>query len=147
METAYVQDNAAERERLFTLTRELTESDLRYELSNGWTVSATLFHLAFWDYYYAALVSEWERKTYTAAAINADAVNEALAALSGGIPPEAAARLAREAAEAVDKKAERVDAELAEKIVAAGCRRTLYRHMHRKEHLDTIEQALGGKAT
>ena len=49
LDRAYVSENAAESEHLQALIRRLTDEQLARPLEAGWTVSAVLAHLAFWD--------------------------------------------------------------------------------------------------
>jgi hypothetical protein len=48
----------------------------------------------------------------------------------------------RHAAEAIERKVESLSPELASAIDAGGYTRILHRALHRREHLDQIEQAL-----
>jgi len=46
---SYVDANRASFERMATFVRTATDDDLRTVMPAGWTVSAVLGHLAFWD--------------------------------------------------------------------------------------------------
>ncbi len=143
MKTTYAADNASQRERLFALTAKWTETDLTRPLANGWSVATKLAHLAFWDQYYLPLIEQWERTGFKSSSIDVDAVNEAVRFLSRAIPPTAAVQLVRAAAEAIDRKLESITPDLEVAIEASGRVRLLRRAMHRREHLDQIEEALG----
>lgn len=145
MNPAYVADNTAQRHRLIQVTARLSEPDLTRPVSGGWSVATKLAHLAFWDNYCLVQLEAWERTGVTPASVDVDAVNQAVRTLSEAIPPGTAARLACAAAEAIDRKLERLSAELVAAIEAAGRVRILRRSMHRQEHLDQIETALSGR--
>ena len=143
MNQTYVAENRVERQSLFKITTNLTEKDLRRQLPNGWSVATKLAHLAFWVRYCLSLILGWERSDFTAFPTSADAINEAVRDLSGAIPPMAVVQLVRDAAEAVDRKVEEMTPQLATAIETGGHPRILRRALHRREHLDQIEKALG----
>jgi len=147
MNATYAADNRTQRQRLFALTTKWTETDLTRQLANGWSVATKLAHLAFWDHYYLALIESWERTGFTSSSTETDAINEAARFLSRGIPPVAAVELVRAAAEAIDRKLESITPDLEAAIEASGRVRLLRRALHRREHLDQIESALGGNGT
>ena len=55
-----IMDNGTEREHLRTLANRLSEADLNHPLEAGWTVSAVLAHLAFWDHRSLTLLEKWQ---------------------------------------------------------------------------------------
>jgi hypothetical protein len=63
-----------------------------------------------------------------------------VAILSAAIPPRAAAKLAVEAAETLDRELEKLTPEQVEALEAAGMNRLLNRSLHREDHLNQIEQ-------
>jgi hypothetical protein len=142
MSADYARENAAERERLFRLTSDLSEKDLESRMANGWSVATKLLHLAFWDQYALALLKSWKSTSVTASSLEVDAVNEGVRVLSYAVPPKAVVRLVRAAAEGVDAEVERIQPELKAAIEASGRTRLLLRAAHRREHLDQIEKAL-----
>jgi hypothetical protein len=142
MDRSYVTDNTGERQRLRALIARLTDDDLQRLLPNGWTVAITLAHLAFWDRQRLALVQRWERGGVQPAPADADPINEAVRALATALPPRAAAQLALDAAEAIDRAVEELSAEVLAAIEAGGQGSLLRRALHRRGHLDRIEHAL-----
>jgi hypothetical protein len=141
---SHVERNDASRARLRQLVARLGEGELSRELGDGWTVAAGLAHLAWWDRYALASLESWQRsgappRTGEAREVNAAALADWLA-----LPPSAAAAAALDAAEALDRRVAALPGELAEEVVAAGRPRLLDRSLHRNEHLDQIERALGG---
>ena len=142
MERAYATENTHERQRLRTLVARLSEDDLTRPLPNGWTVAITLAHLAFWDRQRLALLQRWERDGVKPAPADADTINEGVRALATALPPHAAAQLALDAAEAVDQALEQLSAEMVTQIEVGGQASILRRAVHRRGHLERIEQAL-----
>ena len=142
----YITENSTERERLRALVARMGDADLRRPLADGWTVAATLAHVAFWDQRGLALLERWERNGIGPSPLPADvdAVNDATRALCLAIPPRAAAELAVATAEAIDQKIERLTPEMLAQMEAAGSPLGLKRATHRREHLDEIERLLKG---
>src|SRR5205807_8084529 len=119
VDRSFVGENSRQRERLKALVSRLSDANLRRLLGEGWTVSTALAHMAFWDRRAFGMLERWERGEAPSPAdpvgLNAALLPEWLALL-----PREAARLAVEAAEAVDRKAESLSVELVEKIAATG---------------------------
>jgi hypothetical protein len=137
----YVHRNAESRERLASVCRLLTNEQLSRIAFDEWTISAVLAHMAFWD---RIALERWnifekERKPIP---VLADIVNSAGAAGWLATPPREAARLAVEAAEAVDKRIAQLPAELIEEARAVNPR-MFERFHHRNEHLSAIEASAG----
>jgi uncharacterized damage-inducible protein DinB len=142
MERSYATENTHERQRLRTLVARLSDDDLKRPLPNGWTVAITLAHLAFWDRQRLALLRRWERDGVKPAPADADTINEGVRVLATALPPRTAAQLALDAAEAVDQALEQLSAEMVTQIEVGGQASILRRAVHRRGHLDRIEQAL-----
>ena len=49
VDRSYIAENAAEFRRLRALVERLSDADLARPTPGGWTVSASLAHVAFWD--------------------------------------------------------------------------------------------------
>ena len=142
MPDKYTIENASERDRLFRLTAGLTDAQLRRPMPIGWSVATKLVHLAFWDQYCLGLLRAWRRNSVSASTVDVDAVNGAVRALSQAIPMAAVGPLVRAAAEAIDREVAEIAPDLRASIEAIGRERVLHRAVHRREHLDQIEQAL-----
>jgi hypothetical protein len=147
MDRSYVTENTGERQRLRTLIASLSDDDLKRLLPNGWTVAITLAHLAFWDRQRLALLKRWERGGVRPAPVDADTINEAVRVLATALPPRTATQLALDAAEAIDRALEQLSADLLTEIEAGGQGSLLRRALHRRGHLERIEQALRAKPT
>jgi DinB superfamily len=142
MSDTYAEQNTVEREHLERVTSNLSEKDLTCPLPNGWSVATKLAHLAFWDEYVLALLKKWARDGFTSISVDVDSINEAVRALSKAIPPRTTAELAQAAAEVVDAYLKSITPELRAAIEASGRTRLLNRSLHRREHLEQIEDAL-----
>jgi len=142
---SYNAENKQERERLRALVTRLSDQELALRLSNGWTVSDTLVHLAFWDLRQLAVLRQWIEKGVQPVPIDDRTTNEAVSILAKSIPPKAAASLWLGAAESVDGLLETIKPELEAEILRQGHERLLRRSLHRREHLAKIEEALIGK--
>lgn len=140
----FVDENAREHERLRALARKLTDEQLRIDLGGGWTVATALAHLAFWDSLSLCRIRQWKQAGVSASSLDLDVINDALLPLLREIPPRKAADLAVAAAEAVDAELESLPAAIVEAIERLGDRRRLYRAVHRRMHLDQIEDTLSG---
>jgi hypothetical protein len=102
-------------------------------------------HLAFWDRQWLSKLEEWERTGVVVMPPLRDIINS----INDGMLPWwrsiAPAQIRHEviaAAEAMDAKIVSLPVHLHEAIFAE-CPRTLVRAIHRGEHLDEIERALG----
>jgi Mycothiol maleylpyruvate isomerase N-terminal domain len=134
--------NAEERERLRALLAPLGDRELRRPVGHGWTVAATLVHLAFWDLRAITLLDKFERHGVNSSPVDVDVINDTVRTLTESIPPSAAVRLALEAAGTVDRRIEELPDAMIEAIGAAGNPFNLSRHVHRAEHREEIERAL-----
>jgi len=142
MDRPFVAENAQERERLISLITRLTDEELSLPLGNGWTVAVALAHLAFWDQRSLFLMRKWKKSGVELSPIDIDLTNDSLFSLWLALPPRAAANLAVSAAEAIDRELEEAAPDLIANIESLGENFRLYRSIHRKLHLDQIEEIL-----
>lgn len=152
---SHIEKNAAERERLRLLVETLSDEDLAQEVRDGWTVGAMLAHLALLD---RLRLVGWERHLQTGQTkperwfsleVEQDMINNASQPLLLAIPPRDAAMEAIAAAEAVDLAIENLPPGLVQAYLATGDeheRRMLDRSIHRRKHLDEIEQFISRTA-
>lgn len=143
----YVAENAAERERLRSLVTRLSDEDLGRPMPAGWTVSAVLAHVAFWDARAIFWIDKWGRGVEPSAPDyetreDVEWMNDSAKPLCLELRPRDAARLALRLAEEADRKVEALSDEMLAKIRAAGSPFNLSRADHRKEHLDDLERVL-----
>ena len=142
MDRPFVSENANERERLQLLVERLTDEELMFPIGNGWTIAVALAHLAFWDQRALFVIRKWKKDGVEPSAIDFDAINDALLSICLAVPPRKAANLAISSAEAIDRELEEASTELIHEIVGLGEKFWLCRSIHRKEHLDEIEEFL-----
>lgn len=135
----YVTENAAELRRLRALVDRLSDADLARPTPGGWTVAASLAHVAFWDQRVLFWLDRWERGEAPRPADEANWINDAGKPLLLALPPRVAARLTVEIAERVDQRLAALSDERIAANQAAGEPLLLTRARHRKEHLDEIE--------
>ena len=144
---SYVEENRTQLERLRALVDRLSDQELSRPMEAVWTVAGVLAHLAFWDFRVVTLLELWgpdgrgpAPRVYDETAV--DWINDASKPLCNGLAPQAAARMAIEAALTADQRvAGLTEAQLATNQ-AAGNPISVRRAEHRREHLDEIERAL-----
>lgn len=141
-----IQDNRKERERLLALLSNKKGIDLGKRLLNGWTIKGTLAHLAFWDLRQLSLLKRWTMDGTKPGQVDPGSINDALILFSEFIPSTSVVSLAIAAAEAVDREVEKLTPAQAEELLQMGLERNIHRALHRKNHLDKIEMALGQKS-
>ena len=140
-------ENKRERERLRALVGRITDEELNLPYDKeGWTVSAGLAHLAFWDQYGLAVLRRWKQGGVVAHShSDSNAVNDALLNVALAMPPRVAAGLAVTSAEAVDREIKSASADFVKAVEALKEPYRLNRSIHRKLHLDEIEALLKAK--
>ncbi len=137
----YSQRNTESRERLASVCQRLSDEQLSRVAFDDWTISAVLAHMAFWD---RIALERWNifEKDRQPIPVLSDIINTAGAAGWLATPPREAARLALDAAEAVDKRIEGLPEDLIDAARAVNPR-MFERFHHRDEHLSAIEAAAG----
>src|SRR5512145_2169181 len=106
----YSEQNADSRQRLIQLTQKLTDEDLARSTDYGWTVSALLAHLAFWDHRMSAILRRWQEEGLDPSPNDMMVVNEALRLICHAVEPRTAVQLAIFAAEKIDAELEALTA-------------------------------------
>ena len=123
----------------------LSEEDLCQTLSNGWTVSMTFTHLAFWDRYALSLIEHWEKEGIVPRFSNFEAMNDGLEFVTASVPHELTYGLALDAMTALDQKIATLPETLVNTMRESGFERLLFRNLHRNGHIEQIETELGLK--
>jgi len=140
---AYVRANDESRVRLRALVERLDRRELTHSPMPGWSVSALLAHLAFWDRFN---VHRWRSRLagtqLPALDVLDDLINDSALPAWNALPPEVAARDALASAEEGDAFVAGLTAEITARWLEEGRPRSLFRSEHRREHLDDIERAL-----
>jgi hypothetical protein len=145
MDRPFVAENAKERERMGSLVERLTDEALSLPLGNGWTIAVALSHLSFWDQRSLFLMRKWKQSGVEPSPIDIDITNDALLSQWLAIPPRDAANLAISSAEAIDRELATASSEFIAEIESLGENFRLYRSIHRKLHLDQIEEFLNNR--
>ena len=138
---ASISGNAESRARLEKLCANLTNEQLARKTSDGWTVAATLAHVAFWD---RVTLERWKlfEKDPQPVQFIFDVINDAGAADWHALESRQAVRLALESAKAVDAHIEHLPDEVATAARPIVSERLFERFHHRNEHLNAIEEAV-----
>jgi uncharacterized protein (TIGR03083 family) len=134
--------NEEQRRRLLALGAKLTASQWTARLANGWTVAALFGHLGFWDRVTLALIERYEREGVVPVKSDFNTLNAVLAALFEKMSPEQCRAWAVEAAEALDARIETLAPALTAEIIEKDGERRIHRHIHRRNHLDQVEELL-----
>jgi hypothetical protein len=146
MSFPYSEQNAESRQRLKSLVSKLTDSDLALSTHYGWTVSALLAHLAFWDHRMSVILKRWQESGFDPSPIDSGAVNDALREICHALEPRTAANLALIAAEKLDAEFDALSDDFFKQIEdhaeATGTQFRMNRALHRNDHLKDIEALL-----
>ncbi len=147
VDQSYLTRNEASRERLQLLVARLSEADLMRTVREGWTVSAVLAHVAFWD---RVRMMGWERndpeRGYFESDAEQDMINDSALPQWHALPPNEAVREVLAAAEQLDDKIKNLSPDVVARYrekTSGQVQWMLDRSIHRHRHIDEIEQALG----
>jgi hypothetical protein len=145
MDRPFVSENAKERERLRSLVECLTDEQLCLPLGGGWTIAVALAHLSFWDQRSLFLMRKWKQSGVEPSPIDIDITNDSLLSQWLAKPPRDAATPAISSAEAIDRELATASSEFIAEIESLGEDFRLYRSIHRKLHLEQIEEFLSNR--
>ena len=143
MDRSFVELNRASTQRIRDLAARLSDEELQHPVGEHWTVAIVFAHLAFWDRRVLYVLDMTERDGKLFIPEIDIFVNDLSLPLWAAIPPRAAARIAIETAETLDKLLEKYSPALLEEIFNY-TKRWVVRSLHRGEHLDEAEAALKG---
>ncbi|RPI91363.1 MAG: DUF664 domain-containing protein [Chloroflexi bacterium] len=142
----FTQENTESRQRLETLVRGLTDTDLARATDYGWTVAALLAHLAFWDQRMLVILKRWKETGFDPSPIDSAAVNDALKVICHALEPRDAIELCLSSAEAVDAELAALTPDLVKQIEehaeATSTQFRMNRSLHRNGHVKDIEALL-----
>jgi hypothetical protein len=141
IDRSFIDLNRASTERIRALAARLSDEELQQPVGEHWTVAIALAHLAFWDRRVMYVLDRTERDGKVFIPEIDIFVNDLSLPLWAAIPPRAAARIAIETAETLDKRLEGFPPALLEEVYAAS-KRWVVRALHRGEHLDEVDAAL-----
>lgn len=142
----YSQQNAESRSKLEDLVSRLTDTDLALSTDYGWTISALLAHLAFWDQRMLVILKRWQQNGFDDSPVDSMAVNDALKMICHALEPRTAANLAMIAAEQLDAELNMLSddfvKQIQDHIAARGIQFRMDRSLHRNDHLKDMEALL-----
>ena len=141
LDRSFVERNRASTNRIRALAARLTDEEMQHPVGEHWTVAIALAHLAFWDRRVMYVLDVTERD---GAVFEPDIdifVNDLSLPLWAAIPPRAAALIAIESAEVLDRRLEDFSPALLAEIHISH-KRWVERALHRGEHLDEVDAAL-----
>ena len=127
--------------------KRLTDEELNLPLGTGWTISVALAHLSFCDQRILFVMIKWKKSGVEPSSIDIDVTNDSLLSLWLALPPRKAANLASSSAKAIDRELEEASSDFITEIEGLGEKFRLYRSIHRKLHLDEIEEVLGTRGS
>jgi uncharacterized protein (TIGR03083 family) len=143
MASAYIAGNSAPRRGIEAVVGRLSDADLARTTESGWTVSALLAHLAFWDGWMSTLVRHSKADGVGELPVDPATMNGVLKPLCLAMDPKAAVRLCREAAATADAELESVTPEVYAAIKASPNQFRFNRGLPRSDHLGEIERLVG----
>jgi hypothetical protein len=138
----YIEQNDASRARMEELLDHLTDADLARPLTDGWTIGASLAHVAFWDRRAGVLVKKLQAGPVADSPADADVINDALLPQWLLLPPRVVVAESRAAMLAVDCALEEAPDAVIERVRRGDLDMDLLRSNHRDEHVEEIEAAL-----
>jgi hypothetical protein len=141
LDRSFFERNRASTDRIRSMARRLSDEEMRHPVGEHWTVGVVFAHLAFWDrrVMYVLDMTEKDGKLFIP---EIDIfVNDLSLPLWAAIPPRAAARIAIDTAETLDRRLETFPPALLEEIYTYN-KRWVERALHRGEHLDEADAAL-----
>jgi hypothetical protein len=144
VDRSYIERNVASRDHLSEVLARLSDEDCCRPLGDGWTVTAALAHLAFWDRAMMTLLDKWEQQGLPTdnPQIDINAFNDARLPGWLATPSPKAKQEALAAAEEMDARVAGLPDEMVAALLASGRPWVLERTLHRRAHLAEIEQAL-----
>jgi DinB superfamily len=143
LEYSFIELNRASTERMRALADRLSDEEMQHPVGEHWTVAIALAHLAWWDRRVMYVLDMTERDGRLFIPEIDIFANDLSLPLWAAIPPRAAANIAIDTAETLDKRLEEYSPDLLEVIYDYN-KRWVVRAMHRGEHLDEVDAALRG---
>ena len=126
------------------IVNSLDERTMRLSVEEGWSISAVLAHLAFWEHSFLTRCDAF-RDQGDFVMIDADMerfINETSLPLWRSIPGRMAANMALEAATATTIATAAMATDLENHLTTQRCQALLDHSQHRNAHLDAIEAVL-----
>lgn len=120
----------------------LSDEALLTPMPAGWTVSAVLVHLAFWDLRALNLLRKWRNEGIYFSPMDIDVINEVTRLICLAVQPRAAVELFLRTAESINEFISDLDEGWMKKVEEEGKNVHLDRAAHRLIHLAEIKVAL-----
>lgn len=141
IDRSFIELNRASTERIRALAARLTDEEMQTKVGEHWTVGIVFAHLAWWDRRVMYVLDMTEKDGRLFIPEIDIFVNDLSLPLWAAIPPRAAARIAIETSETLDKRLEEYSPGMLEEIYNYN-KRWVIRALHRGEHLDEADAAL-----
>jgi Mycothiol maleylpyruvate isomerase N-terminal domain len=143
LDRSFIDHNRLSTERIRRMAEQLSDDEMQHPVGQHWTVAIVFAHLAFWDRRVMYVLDMTERDGKLFIPEIDIFVNDLSLPLWAAIPPRAAANIAIETAETLDRRLEGFPPRLLEEIFTYN-KRWVDRSLHRGEHLDEADAALKG---
>jgi hypothetical protein len=144
VEATVLQNNATSLARLQAIVGSLDERTMRLSVEDGWSISAVLAHLAFWEHSFLTRCDAF-RDHGNFVTIDEDTehlINVTSLPLWRSIPGRIAANMALEAATAATIATAAMTADLESHLTNQQCQALVDHSHHRNAHLDAITEVL-----
>jgi hypothetical protein len=139
----FIQPNDESRQKLETFIDSLSDDDFAQTNPYGWTVSALLGHLAFWEQRMLVLLRRWQQNGVDESPVDPNMINDSLRPLCLALEPRVAAELCLASAKETDAALAAITPELFEAIQASPNHYRFNRSLHRNDHMGEIARLLG----
>ena len=116
LDRSFIEHNRASTDRIRALAASLTDEQMQQPVGEHWTVGIALAHLAWWDRRVMVVLDMTERNGELFVPEIDIVVNDLSLPLWAAVPPRAAARIAIESAETLDRRLESYPPALLEAI-------------------------------
>ena len=142
----FTTENAESTGRLQALVKRLSVEDFTRTTSYGWTISALLAHLAFWDQRMLVLLRRWQQNGFDPSPVDAQATNDALLPLCTSMEPRTAVELCLTSARLLDAALAALSddqfEDIRKKAEASATQFRMNRSLHRNDHLNDMAALL-----
>jgi hypothetical protein len=142
LDRSFIERNRASTNRIRALATRLSDEEMLHPVGEHWTGAIALAHLAFWDRRVMYVLDKTEQDGKLFIPEIDIFVNDLSLPLWAAIPPRQAARICIETAEMLDKRLEEFPQTCIDEIYTYN-KRWIERSLHRGEHLDEVDAALG----
>ncbi|GIK57957.1 MAG: hypothetical protein HND44_20120 [Chloroflexi bacterium] len=142
LDQSFIELNRASTERMRALAARLTDAEMQHPIGEHWTVSIVYAHIAWWDRRVLYVLDMTEKNGALFIPEIDIFVNDLSLPLWAAVPPREAVRIALDTAVTLDTRLENYDPTLLAEIYNYQ-KRWVIRALHRNEHLEEAEAALG----